>query len=72
LSISASTNTLQPLRKKEYAHAPSNFHSHEQIDGLLFAQIDEDMLAQDLGVTSKLHQKKIMLHIQLRKESLFH
>ncbi len=45
------------------------FASLLQVDGLLFAQVDEEMLAQDLGVASKLHQKKIMLHIQLRKES---
>jgi hypothetical protein len=36
---------------------------------MLLSQLDEEMLAQDLGVTSKLHQKKIMLHVQLRNES---
>ena len=36
---------------------------------MLLLQLDEEMLAQDLGVTSKLHQKKIMLHVQLRTES---
>ncbi len=49
----------------------TQFHlASSQIDGALLAQIDETMLAEDLGVTSKLHQKKLLLHVQLLSQSI--
>ena len=36
----------------------------EEIDGGLFLDLDREMLHEDLGVTSKLHQMKIMQIIQ--------
>ena len=32
----------------------------EQIDGWLFVELDDDVLKQDLGITSRLHRLKLV------------
>eukprot|EP00042_Codosiga_hollandica_P048714 m.550003 g.550003 ORF g.550003 m.550003 type:complete len:512 (-) comp57729_c0_seq3:137-1672(-) len=64
MTVADVTDCLAQLGLSQYQHA----FEREQIDGLLFGQLDEQMLTEDLGVASKLHQKKILLHLQLRKE----
>lgn len=36
----------------------------EEIDGTLLSELDEDTLKSELGMTSKIHRKKLLLVIQ--------
>ena len=39
----------------------------EHVDGSLLAELDEEILSKELGIESKLHQKKILLLVQGKK-----
>ena len=38
--------------------------TQEQIDGHLLCELDEEILEKELGITSKLHRKKLMLVVR--------
>ena len=51
---------LDALNLSQYKEIFKN----EEVDGSLFLDLDREMLREDLGMTSKLHQMKIMQIIE--------
>lgn len=64
LSVEDVSDILQKLNLEKYV---GNFQ-REQIDGSLLSSLDASMLENDLGVTSKLHQTKILTLVKIMQE----